>query len=373
MDSVASRSKGHCCLGPKLLRKSVNPTLCTPVNPTKDSVQRTTQQVTWSVTPLGAQAERPLSHGAKQAPLCAQAERPPSHSVTHGHIGAQAGRPPTHGVKPFNLGAQAERPPSHGVAHDHLGAQAERPPAQGVKPFTLGAPSEAPPQAGFEPQSSNKRPTLSTNSQRRHSANHPKPASTGGPDPAARGSKRRTVLSPFGADPMAPNLRTKAGADQNAVRLEQTNKEDTKTLGENRGQHLSSDPNPFLPEPVVGPDNSFPTPDFFLEELRTLAETDCLAPMKLDAMFKVSMEAAQHNADLLRQHEHDIAQFLNGQRGAALDFGSEFRSAQRLRPLLGGHPNFAEMEEVITDGMPHRHAVELEEEQRANEVAAQIK
>jgi hypothetical protein len=73
------------------------------------------------------------------------------------------------------------------------------------------------------------------------------------------------VLSPFGVDPMAPNLGTKAGADRNAVRLEQANKEDTKTLGENRGQCLSSDPNAFLPEPVIGPDDSFPrTPDWFL-------------------------------------------------------------------------------------------------------------
>jgi hypothetical protein len=329
----------------------------------------------WSVTPLGAQAERPPSHGAKQALLGAQAERPPSHGVTHSHLGAQAGRPPTHGVKPFNLGAQAERPPSHGVTHDHLGVQAERPPTPGVKPFILGAPPEARPQVGFappEPQSPNKRPILSTNSQRMHSTNHPEPANLGSPDPAARGSKRKTVLSPFGVDPVAPNLRTKAGVDRNAVRLEQANKEDTKTLGENRGQYLSSDPNAFLPEPVIGPDDSFPTPDWFLEELRILAETDCIAPTKPDIMFEVSMEAAQHNADLLRHHECNIARFLDGQRGATLDFGSEFRPAQRLRPLLGGHPNFDELEEVITNGMPYRYVVELEEEQTSKEVSAQI-
>jgi hypothetical protein len=90
-------------------------------------------------------------------------------------------------------------------------------------------------------------------------------------------------------------------------------------------------------------------------------------------MFEVSMEAAQHNANLLRHHECNIARFLDGQRGATLDFGSEFRPAQRLRPLLGGHPNFDELEEVITNGMPYRYAVELEEEQRAKEVSAQIK
>jgi hypothetical protein len=128
-----------------------------------------------------------------------------------------------------------------------------------------------------------------------------------------------------------------------------------------------------LPEPVIGHDDSFPTPDWFLQELRTLAETDCIAPAKLDIMFEVSMEAAQHNADLLRHHEYNIAQFLDGQRGTTtLDFGSEFRPAQRLRPLLGGHPNFDALEEVITNGMPYRYAVELEEEQRAKEVSAQI-
>jgi hypothetical protein len=51
---------------------------------------------------------------------------------------------------------------------------------------------------------------------------------------------------------------------------------------------LSSDPNPFLPEPVVGPDNFFSTPNWFLEGLRILADMPCPVP-KPDLKFDVSM------------------------------------------------------------------------------------
>jgi hypothetical protein len=181
------------------------------------------------------------------------------------------------------------------------------------------------------------------------------------------------VLSPFGIDPSVPNLRTAAGANRNATRLAQKNTEDTKTLGENRGQYLSSDPNAFMPEPVIGPDDSFSMPDWFLRELRTLAEAMCPPPTKPDIQFEVSMHAAQHNADLLRANDYDIARLLEKQRGTTQDFGTEFRPASKLRPLLGRHPNFAEPEEVLTSGMPYRYTVELDEDKRAKEVAAQIK
>jgi hypothetical protein len=163
-----------------------------------------------------------------------------------------------------------------------------------------------------------------------------------------------------------------AGAERNANRLEQANRADVNTLGETLSVYLSSDPNLFLPEPVVGPDDSFPTPGWFLHELQIIADSPCPVPAKPDIQFEVSMLAAQHNANLLQEFDYDIAKLLDKQRGTTLDFGSEFRPASKLKPLLGRHPNFAELEEVLTNGMPYRYAIELDETRRQKELKAQI-
>jgi hypothetical protein len=55
------------------------------------------------------------------------------------------------------------------------------------------------------------------------------------------------------------------------------------------------------------------------------------------------------------------------------DFGSEFQPADKLKPLLGRHTNFAELEEVLSTGMPYLCAVELDEAKRETEVNAQIR
>ena len=173
-------------------------TLDLPANPIGTRVPRTTQRVNRSRTPLGAQAERPPTAGAKQAPLGAQAEHPPIHGVTLGPLGAQAERSPTHGDKLLNLVPQAEGPSRLGVNQPEFSTP-------------------------------NKRPSLSTNNRRKQRESPKRIGDLSSPDPEARNSKRRAVASPFGVDPSEPNLRTQAGADRNAVRLQQADREDANT------------------------------------------------------------------------------------------------------------------------------------------------
>jgi hypothetical protein len=183
---------------------------------------------------------------------------------------------------------------------------------------------------------------------------------------------RRAFRSPIGVDPSSPNPRKIAGEQRNNARLAQANLEDEQTLGEYPKRYLSTDPSMFLSEPVIGPDDTFSSPNWFLRELDRIANSPCPTPTKSTVQFDVSPAAAEHNAALLRDVDYDMTRFFENQRGSTLDFGAEFRPVNMLRPLLGHHPNFEELATVITSGMPYRYAQSLDEDARIDELTAMI-
>jgi hypothetical protein len=90
---------------------------------------------------------------------------------------------------------------------------------------------------------------------------------------------------PKGADPKAPNELLLVAAAQNKNRLEQANLEDQAMLGETKKHHLSSAPNYFLPDPMIGPDNNFWPPAWFVKEITIVAATPSPAPSKSSIQF----------------------------------------------------------------------------------------
>ena len=66
--------------------------------------------------------------------------------------------------------------------------------------------------------------------------------------------------------------------------------------------------------------------------------------------FEWSADAAVHNWDLLRRHDRDLGSALRAQPFSTLTFGSEFRPAHLLAPLLSLHPLWGRFVERITDG-----------------------
>jgi hypothetical protein len=120
---------------------------------------------------------------------------------------------------------------------------------------------------------------------------------------------------------------------------------------------------PSLPckqhELLLGPDDTF-------------TEKSAPTPSKPDIAFAVSLEAANHNADLLRECDYAVAKFLESQRGTTAGFGSEFRPTSQLKPLLGHHPGYAELETIIDHGMDYQFLVELSETERSNEMLANL-
>jgi hypothetical protein len=95
-------------------------------------------------------------------------------------------------------------------------------------------------------------------------------------------------------------------------------------------------------------------------------------PTKPSVRFDVSTDAAEHNASLLRGVDYGFQQFLQGQTGSTLDFGSEFRKLEQIRPLLRHHPGFDELAEVLATGMPYKYAREISEDERETEVLAML-
>jgi len=210
---------------------------------------------------------------------------------------------------------------------------------------------------------------------------HESPPDSRNPAPRSPDPMRRTLIdndkptsftSPEGVDPLAPNKLLLEAAERNKIRLQQANLEDETTLGEQQKSYLSSDPNCFLPTPIVGPDDTFRPPPWLLKEITIIAATPSPTPTKSSVRFDVSQEAADHNADLLRTLDFDFQQFFKDQTGSTLAFGSEFRPIAQLSPLLRQHPGFAELTEVLVTGMPYRYSREITEKEREKEVLAML-
>jgi hypothetical protein len=308
----------------------------------------------------------PPHQGVKQLPqVHLRLETPPHQGVKQlPRVAPLFGAPPHQGAKQSSSAPGPVEPPHQGVKQPSSAPVPVDPPHQGVKQLTPQAPPASRANESRRQQLEKWRAERADGSPRRYALTSPEPRR-----PVA---EQRTFQSPFGVDPKSPNPRTEAGKERNRLRLAQANREDENTLGEPRKGYLPNNPASFLPEPVTGPDDSFLPPDWFLRELRRIADSPCPTPARPTIRFEVSQEAAQHNAQLLRQVDYDMTQFLGTQRGTTVDAGSEFRSVETLRPLLGGHPNFKELAQVLSTGMPYRYDRGIDEATREKEMLAMI-
>jgi hypothetical protein len=71
----------------------------------------------------------------------------------------------------------------------------------------------------------------------------------------------------------------------------------------------------------------------------------------------------------LEKYDFDFSRLVNENRETTLGYGSEFRPLTQLRRILGQHPNFSELEKIISHGMDYRFATDLPERERETELA----
>jgi hypothetical protein len=169
-------------------------------------------------------------------------------------------------------------------------------------------------------------------------------------------------------DPKAPNKLIEAAMRRNTRRLHAANSQDRRILG----KYLHPDPASFFPDPVKGPDDAFDPPPWLLAEIKKIADTPVPTPTLPTLKFEVSDAAAQHNAQLLRDADYDFGALLLSQVGSTAGFGAEFRPVEQLRGLLGDHPGFLELAKVLTNGMDYRYHTNLSEEERSEEMLANL-
>ena len=67
--------------------------------------------------------------------------------------------------------------------------------------------------------------------------------------------------------------------------------------------------------------------------------------------FAMSMDAAKHNSTILQQHGFDIPAVFNAiTAGTQLEYGSEFRPASKLEPILQNHSLWERTKRLLQHG-----------------------
>ena len=216
-------------------------------------------------------------------------------------------------------------------------------------------------------------------------------AATRGATPSAAEKVRSRVVNPGTRDQPTPGessaltdgdqptSSSRRGDERNAGRLKLADKTDRETLGESlniTSPHalgpLPSDASLFFPDPVVGPCDEFVPPPWFLEGIRRICATDSPTPTKSPIRFELSDQAAEHNAAVLGRFGFDVGRLIRDNNSSTLGFGSEFRGVNELEPLLGKHPHFSRLTELLTEGMPYVFNRELTSAERRKEVLAML-
>jgi hypothetical protein len=137
-----------------------------------------------------------------------------------------------------------------------------------------------------------------------------------------------------------------------------------------RMHYLPSDPRRFFPPPVLGPNDAFDPPSWFIETIDKIANSKITAPKRPPVNFHLSSKAAEQNGKLLEAYDFDLEKLINHQSDTTLGYGSEFRPTSQLETLLGRHPHFQDLKKIIDKGMPYIYNEEITETARQNELTA---
>ena len=133
---------------------------------------------------------------------------------------------------------------------------------------------------------------------------------------------------------------------------------------------LDDEPENYFERPIRGPDDTFETPEWFLIALKNIAGTDPEVPGKAPIVFENTEEAAAANATLLKTVDFDIERLIRENATTTLGYGSEFRTVDQLRPLIGRHPHFSDLSKVLISGMPYVFERELDQVTKLRELRA---
>jgi hypothetical protein len=128
----------------------------------------------------------------------------------------------------------------------------------------------------------------------------------------------------------------------------------------------------IMPQPVIGPDDHFQPPPKFLIRLQGIARTPVPLPKAPSLIFDMAPSPLAHNAQQLAHAGFDWSQLLYQIQHMTLHFGSKLCPINQLKDVLGGHPLFAQLCPILTNGMDYRFKTELPESNRLLELTQML-
>jgi hypothetical protein len=171
--------------------------------------------------------------------------------------------------------------------------------------------------------------------------------------------------SSYWAFQIAGESRKQRGTEKrNSTRVDEANDRDKTILSE----YLSEDINAILPEPIVGPNDTFDPGEEFLKRLTEVAHARVVPPLPAPFTFATTPEALKSNDKLIQDFDFDLGLLFKEYQDTTLNYGSEFRPLDQLEKVLGGHPEFGVLSELISKGMDYKFKKEITEEEREREL-----
>ena len=166
--------------------------------------------------------------------------------------------------------------------------------------------------------------------------------------------------------------------ERNNSRIDALDAADLKTIGEfdttqrngEEGTFLDDRASAFFPKPASAPDDAFPPPPWFMKAVVDVAQSIQEAPLAPPFEFQPTEAAALANAETLAKAGYDLGKIIKEHSSSTLGYGSEFRPICQLKSVIGLHPNFMALADMIENGMSYIfHRAISEDEQQAETTA----
>ena len=109
---------------------------------------------------------------------------------------------------------------------------------------------------------------------------------------------------------------------------------------------------PMLPPLPSGPPKPKPAQpvSYLVTAVKELLNAKAVM-VKPKFRFDISKEAAEFNYNILKEYKFDLDKLLkHGNGNSATTYGSEFKSVQDLEPLLGNHPRWNKLANILQQG-----------------------
>ena len=156
--------------------------------------------------------------------------------------------------------------------------------------------------------------------------------------------------------------------ERNVRRMREATANDCQILS----KYLPSDTSIFFPFGLVGPDDYFQPSQSWVDALLEVAKAECRVPGPPLVRLGLDQEDLDHNTHFLADCDWDLEEVFRQHVGSTVDHGSEFRPVDQLRKIVGKHPGFEYLEDMLTSGFDYHLARELTEPERLAELSAQL-